>query len=569
MEEQDQNSVVNNVLGFSESDAFAISQLKEMLNDVIPTAFPDEEFTPIEVNDAPYDEAFLSVVENYVLNDSLTSDNPDLQALKEQYQTVSEEARTRMESYNEHFMSSDASAEENARQAQSLIHKSQINLGGSHTNTEPAYSAENDAHYAEVDDVTAYVLEQYVERMKQQHPELVDEEFDASNLDGKSLDFINRLVSKRMDEAAVKPENLNTMLIHLWALENEGSDDLSPPQKELAQTASMRDLIGLVVQGKLPNGADVNVSVDDSFTGPVYTGEMTEDRFFSMDTYTALMNDYEVPASTLFAEDAGNPHVEDLKLAAQALGFDTENGSYTQEQVGQIAVRMLEYHACKLGIEKQDITAAINNGEFMPDLDDLRLVEVGLGLPPELQNQNLSGKDAFKAEFQSMGKVSDYRNERWEEEFGAMTEEEISIRIQILHDDRQNDQQLRDQIRDHYTLPTKNYHRPDLGGETKPSFYEVNRANYLEENGDKLKPCVAEVTDNVPGVDNTNEQQAPQSQEQSAFSAAASAPETVTDELSAGIKDATGSDAGTVPEIAPEMVPTTPDQNMQLSAAGQ
>ncbi len=568
MAEQDQDSVTHNVPGFSESDAFAVSQLKETLNDVLPTAFPSTEVPSIEVNDNPYDEVFLSVVENYVLNDAITSDNPDLQVLKDQYFAVSDEGRARMESYSEYFLNDDASLEDTAKQAQKLIQKAQHALGGSHTNTEPSYSPEHDVFHADIDDVTVQALAKYIEQMKQENPDLVDEEFDVSAPDGKSLDFMNRLVSKRMDEAGVKPDDLNSTLIHLWALENNApSDNISFTEEELAQTTSIRDLLGMMSNGKLPNGSDVRISVDDSLTGPVYTGTLTDDRFFSKDTYTAIMNDQEVPASTLFAENEGNPHFEDLKLAAEALGIDTENGTVTQEQVGQIAIRMLEYQACKLGIDKQDITAAINDGTFRPDLDDLRLVEVGLGLPPELHNQGLSAKDAFIAEFESMGKVAEYRNDRWEEEFGKMTEDAITERINIYLDGAHVDNAERRQyIRDNYTLPTKNYadHRFITGSEN-PTGYEIGRAEYLKENIEKLMPCVSDVQEDVNAPE-TKADAATLSDKQSVFSEAASAPEGAENEINAAINDATGSEAGTIPQETPIPMEPKPEQNAELSA---
>jgi uncharacterized protein (UPF0297 family) len=565
MEEQTQSNVID-VSGFSESDAFAISRLKETINDVLPTAFPNDTPPALDVTSNPYDENFLSVVQQYLLNDT-TSDNPDLQVLKDQYMSVSDEGRAHIESYSNYVISGDNAPNENEKQAQKIIQRAQQYLGALKPGAEPNYSPEGDDYYANVDGVTVYAAGQYLERMKQENPELVDEPFDSNTIDDKSLGFMNRLVAKRMDEANVKPGDLNSTLVHLWAINDSLSNSATAEntaEERLSSAASIRNLIGLISEGNLPNGNNARVHVNNAFTGPVYEAEMTEDRFFSKETYTSIMNDREVPASTLFAEDSGNPHVEDLKLAAKSLGIDTDSGVVSQEQIGQIAMRMLEYHACKLGIEKHEITAAINNHELMPDLDDLRLVEFGLGLPPEVVNKDMDAHDLYEAEFLNRSVVVEYRNERWEQEFGKMDDDEVTRRINIFYNGDANDASLREHVRDNYTLPTLNYGSPrSIVGSTEPTYYEVHRGGYLDENLDKLLPCVSESTD--VNLVTGKEPEADTSDNQNSFSSAAAAPQSSQDELNAGIQDATGSEAGAIPEEQAETAPK-PEQSAQISA---
>lgn len=563
------------VPGFSELELVSLRHFKQSMNDFLPTALPDLQAEGKIVDDSlssPYDPKFTYLLQNYVLNEDVVKGNQDLTLLREQYLSLSENSRDLIERYSSYFLENDnTTPKSKAEMGQTLVNKVNDVLGGENTNSTPSYSPEEQEYFTEIDGLTTHALAKHLSELKTQNPDIDEEEFNPNVFDKSAHDFMNRLVSKRMDEANVKPNELNMTLIHLWSLQENGSNAPEQGSKEdrLADASSVRDLVGFIANnGTLPNGDTARFGINNSFTGPTYNGAMTDDRFFNRDTYTALMNASEVPASVMFKECDDNPHLGDLKLAAKALDIDTENGVLSQEQVGQMAALMLEYHACKLGIEKQDISAAIHEGRFMPDLDDLRLVEVGLGSPPPLNNgQDMSNRDRFMAEFRNRDATLKFRNERWSEEFGGVTEDEVSRKIKYFHGDDQNNEMLREHIRENYALPTQNYGSARaIIGSTQPTYYEIRRAEYRLGSEEKLKPCVTESEmqpkgSSKPPQDKSDTQM---SKTISDFSKVSS--DSANDNenaLTDAIHDATGQKPGAIPE---EKLPDTSDPKIDQNS---
>ncbi|MGH1455549.1 MAG: hypothetical protein ACRBDI_02105 [Alphaproteobacteria bacterium] len=562
MVEQAQNAVLR-APGFEKSDLAALTLFKESANDFLLAALPDEQIAPMDVNGNPYDPAFLSILHNYILNDQVSSNNPDLQALQIQYLSLPDSALLLIEDYNDYTAPPNSDPKENAAAGDRIVNRFQSSLGAKQTNIEPAYSPENDLYYVDIDDVTTHAISEELTKLKALNPDIDTDDFNPRVLnDGKAHDFMNRLVAKNMDAANVKPDDINMTLIHLWSLQqNDCGSQISLEDKNLANTSSLRDLIGLISTGTLPNGGSVSYKLNNSFNEATYNGAMTSDRFFSRDTYSEIIGNEEVLATTLF-KDCGddNPHLEDLKLAAKALNIDTESGVVKQEQLGQIAALMLEYHACKLGIAKDEITEAINDGRFMPDLDDLRLVEVGLGMPANLNTGNLSGHDAFIAEFYNRDAVNAFRTTQWENNFGKLPEDVISQKVNDLYDGNEAN---RDYIRSMNTLPSSAYKSPRfITGSTKPTIYEIKRTEYLAENAERLKPCVSEA-DKQPTNAETKAGKKPETSTQ--FSNAAKPDGDSQSDFETAAKEATGNDVNAIPEE--ELISdTTPDLTNAIAA---
>lgn len=378
MAETNTSNAGNPSVSSNESDQ-ALIAFKQLVNTRLPELAPetvgwkDESGHLIHESSNALDSGYLYILNNFILDPSKIAQNPELQELADQYNTLPESIRAPAEIKRTFFEKPTASIT-STNQAQAVI-----NLAQDYLNIEETSDGK-------IDETTGRALRKTLEQLQRQNPD-IDVAFSPQNNDSRTIYFLNALAHKRMGSAGTDPRDLNHTLIHLWAMEKNAEPVPGQVQTNIGAIVSLRDMMELMVNGALPSGSSAAKPAADAPWDQDWSNEASPDLFFSAQTYAALSSTTSMNAlgkvhtATLFAEIPSNPNAALLKQMAEDIGLDVNKRIFTEIEVGKIAAEMLTYQAKQLCIEEPDINRAIHSGKFMPNLTDLLIVERGFGFP--------------------------------------------------------------------------------------------------------------------------------------------------------------------------------------------
>lgn len=403
----------------------ALVEFKTLLNQKMPEIFPymkswgkllsDDPASSFSTD--PMDSAFLDVLDRSIFNTSLRSTNTEIKALYEAYKALPEEAVEPITLKRQMF---DAPSVEFSAHKQAA---SVVNLGQQYLGVDTTESGI-------VDQETGKALSIKLATLQSQNPDIQTNVI-PQYYDQRSVDFLNALVEKRMEDVGVtRQTDLDTLLVNTWDQKQDGDYIPNRAMANLAEIISLRNIVELIVNAQLPNGQEgVRVQVD----APWNTGWDTQtapDRFFSEATYDSLGKTKEVSGQALFGNYSTNPNADLLREFAQNIGMDTNKATYTEVEVGMIAAEMLAHQARELCIPEHEVNTAIHDGRFMPHYKDLEMVERGYGYPPgELADAALLKTGLEQWHMDHYGPIRDavieYRNVEFVNRFGGIPDEQI------------------------------------------------------------------------------------------------------------------------------------------------
>lgn len=312
-----------------------------------------------------------------------------------------------------------------AQQAQELMTLSDSYLG----------VTGNPTTNADVLETTGRALKNYLKAQKSLNPD-ISVDFTPQRIDARTSAFMAELLKKKMQEAGVKPQDLQTTLTQLWLMQSRGEQHPNPAMRELGQVGAMKGLVDYVLSGRVPSGDIADKPRTDSpWENPV------KDRFFNRAVYVDLLNGDLVSAKSLLRPDNADPGQQALiRSIAERLGFDLNAQTFTRDQVGQIATEIMAHQAKALCIEERDISRAMLEGRFNPAQDDVFLAKIGFGKPArdqgrseELERIGINRQQQhdiyFRAQFDG------YRDQKWVQRFGAVDDTNLFRLAQRLRPD--------------------------------------------------------------------------------------------------------------------------------------
>ncbi len=481
----DSNTVENNTETTPVTTGGPLSVYKNILNERIPTLLPQEQGFQVNANDDPHDGSFHYLLEKYILNPEQQAQSPEIKALAEQYNALPADIRAEVDTKRQ-FFSNASTNERRSEQAQAVIELSQnyLNVAENVDTTENGNLV--------VNSTTAKAFRDRLETLQEQGE--VDVDFDPRTFDGRTVHFLNALMAKRMDDANVKPSDLNEQLMHLWAMEQSSKSGVNieagrNSNSALGEIASLLNLSKLMTGGDLPSGQSVQAPQVEVTWEAQWTNNDSADRFFNYDTYAALHSQKSVTTDTLFNRFGYDQEQYDLlNRIADELEIDKTPGrSLSREEVGQIAAEMLSYKAqeawCMINPEEpfdeQKINEMIHEGKFMPHLDDLLLVTEGFGMPDDKQSWQYSPEEQFGETYAfSVLEIKTHQNQAFLDRFGDLPDSAIDKRAVVFGDSPRGD--VERDIRNHYGSPAHYFSTARfLTGNNEPTDYEKARDEYL------------------------------------------------------------------------------------------
>ena len=437
------------VSDLSESDEKALIAFKKLLNEKLATILPELEGWKnaagklVDEDADLFDGGFTNLINRFVLNEEKLKATPALKEIVDKFNELPEAVKEPI-TLNRTFFARTAEGISAKEQAQAVINLAQNYLD------KPETSDGN------VDQTTADALKEKLKLLQQQNPD-IEIEFSPQHNDRNTVKFLEALVQKRMEEAKVSGGDTNNLMIHLWALEQDGKTEAGSPRALLGEAVSFTNLMKLVVQGSLPSGDTTSRPVTDAPWDKGWTNESAPDRFFSDQTYQSLVDTRAedgvgfVYGATLFAETPSNPNAKILRELAEKAGMDITQEKFSLTEVGQLAADMLTYKAKELGLEEGEINQAIHSARFMPHLEDLLIVEKGFNNGSKGQALWEHQSNAFAARF---GRV--------DEAF-----------FKTLEDDRLHGRNFKPEI---HQSPASYFKKFGvITGNTKPIDYEIER----------------------------------------------------------------------------------------------
>ncbi|MCB1783322.1 MAG: hypothetical protein KDI13_04945 [Alphaproteobacteria bacterium] len=317
----------------------------------------------------------------------------------------------------------------------------------------------------------------------------IDDKFDPWVMSGNedAVRFLDKLVKKRAEELHI-PQDIP--LDDVKAVKAYAAQQTDPVVKEnvesLADKIALLNLISLMNDGALPlsyvpDGTSrgfafaLSRTADAPWNGP--NAPQDPDRFFS-DAFRQKLDNTSYYNSLTGADmliDATDAQKERIINAALAGGFfqvkqgetpeqSFMNSTFCRQDVGRIAAEiMIEQAACK-GISKHEIGEAIVRGDYVPHIDDLALVEDGLGKPTVEDNADMKARhdhliynvgvtedDLRSNDYYYAAVIENFRNKAFQEEFGGTYFSGYSERLSPLAYYRVNQKEYA-QHRDAYVV---------------------------------------------------------------------------------------------------------------------
>lgn len=294
----------------------------------------------------------------------------------------------------------------------------------------------NPATNSDVLENTGRALKDYLKAQRALNPD-ISVDFTPQRVDVRTAAFLAELLRKKMEEAGVKPEDLQSTMMQLWLMQSRGEQHPNAAMRELGQVGAMKGLVDYIVSGRVPSGdmTSQRPRTDSPWENPV------KDRFFNREVYGELLNGHIVSAKALLRPDNADPAQQALiRSIAERLGFDLNAQTFTRDQVGQIATEIMAHQARALCIDERDISRAMLEGRFNPHQDDVFLAKIGFGKPERDQGRSEQLERIgipreqqhdiyFRAQF------DDYRDQKWVQRFGAIDDDHLFRLAQRLRPD--------------------------------------------------------------------------------------------------------------------------------------
>ncbi len=294
----------------------------------------------------------------------------------------------------------------------------------------------NPASNLDVLENTGRALKDYLKAQRALNPD-ISVQFTPQVVDARTSAFLAELLKKKMQEAGVKPQDLQATMTQLWLMQSRGEQHPNPTMRELGQVGAMKGLVDYILTARVPSGdtADRKPRTDSPWENPV------KDRFFNREVYGELLNGHIVSAKALLRPDNADPGQQALiRSIAQRLGFDLNAQTFTRDQVGQIATEIMAHQAKILCIEERDISRAMLEGRFNPHQDDVFLAKIGFGKPErdqgrseQLERIGITREQQHDIYFRAQ--FDDYRDQKWVQRFGAIDDTHLFRLAQRLRPD--------------------------------------------------------------------------------------------------------------------------------------
>ncbi len=463
----------------------ALVEFKMEVNKVFDAAYPDSGLKIHESTDA-IDASLHYLLDNYILNEEQQARSPELKALAQAYNQLPQDVKETIDTQRTYFNRPNGTDAKRA-QADAVVTLTQNYLDM------PQNAATSDDGNLLVNEGTAKAIRDQLQGMEGE----VDVEFEPRQFDQRSVDFLNAVVQKRMADANVKPEDLNTTLIHLWAMENNGTANVEgygdSAIGRLGEAASLLNMMKLMVRAELPSGATTAQVEVDAKWDKQWTNNDSHDRFFSYDTYFALNSDAKTVTTDVLFKPSGydQEQYDLLNRIADELEIDRTPGrEMSHDEIGQIAIEMMSYKAqeawCMINpdepFDERQINTMIHEGRFMPHMDDLYLVDQGFGFPDSVQSWQNSPSERYGVQFtMEHGRdIMIHRGEAFVDRFGDMPREALERKMAgFPGESRENAEKI---SRDEFQSPANYFATARfMTGDQTPTSYELRRDEYLKE----------------------------------------------------------------------------------------
>ncbi|GEM_PF-4972486 len=150
-----------------------------------------------------------------------------------------------------------------------------------------------------------------------------------------------------------------------------------------------------------------------------------------------------VSADILFAQQEKKLFEINIKEIAKELGMGDKQ-IFSERDVGRIAQKILNAHAEALCIDKQDINNAthLRKHIFLPDINDLHLVERGFGFPPDIEAraQQLGVEREWELHV-GTDAVSEHQSAAFAANYGPMHIDFVKEKARLYHDQPEAEQE--------------------------------------------------------------------------------------------------------------------------------
>lgn len=549
-----ENVAANTIASLSE-DQRVLAEFKHTINQRLPDIIPATASMTLDINGDALDGALIYLLDNYILNEELIAEKPELAELRDQYNALPAETRALTETYKT-FFTRPSNQEGKNDHAQAVITLAEDYLG---TND----GAPDDGSI-KIDQNTSRALRDRLEELKSTNE--VDVDFDTRVFDQRTVDFLNAIVHKRAKDANAPESSLDGMVVQLWSLRNNGiiedSTNGSPPSNKmlaLGEAISLRNIASLMVNAELPSGPKTTKPETDVNWDTQWTTNDSGDRFFSNAVYRDIKNNKTVTTDILFDKPGYNDdNYAVLMKAAERLDLDMSRGRVmSQMELGEVAIEIMSIRAeeawCMINpgteFDETKIHEMIHKGQFMPHLDDLFLAEKGFGVPEteyfRKQIEELGPEGSWHLEYKQRTAVLSHRADAFAERFGEMPQSALETKARAYSTTEEH-------VRHSYGTPALYFGSVGRGlfGNKEPTTYEIARDVYLERYQafkEDVGTCDPKATaDNENDPTNTNG--GPCTVEGvlrgETFPDAANADETNCDCIKTNVEDATGNPQG-------------------------
>ena len=469
----------------SESER-ALVDFKKAINEKLPAIIPELGGMTLHTDADAFDGAYIYLLENYVLNESRLAATPELSKLRDLYSALPPDVRIQTDTYAA-FFANPSTTEGKKNQGLAVVSLAEHYLG-----TDDGTPDSEDS-LIKIDERTSRALRDELEKLKS--TENIDIEFDSRVFDQRAVDFLNAVVQKRTQAANVPPSALDGMLVQMWAIENGGlpidGEIIKAPSREqsaLGEAISLRNMMNFMVNAKLPSGTATTKPQTDVNWDSQWTHDDAGDFFFSTAVYGSLSSTKAVSTDTLFSRNGySEESYNTLLTASERLGIDMSRGrTMSRMEVGKIAVEIMSIRAqeawCMISpgteFDEKKIHEMIHAGQFMPSTNDLRLVDLGMGVPDNeyfrQKLEEMGPQGSWLIEYEDRGAVLSHRIRAFAERFGEIPQSAVTEKAATYNTSENH-------IRHSYATPALYFGSPrSLFGSTEPTQYEIDRDAYLK-----------------------------------------------------------------------------------------
>lgn len=283
---------------------------------------------------------------------------------------------------------------------------------------------------------TARAIKDALISARKDNPDVTEgSNFDAYKIGGnrKAVDFLHAVMIQRAKEM-IKGTGYE-LVLEVSSI--EAFAKAHPDRKELADKLldlyALHDGMKVLGDFMLPDGTMVVApKVEEPWNDP----SQDPDRYFpnSVRHIVDQMNYDSTIKGFNVLDGASDVQKERILAAAVSMGL-IEGGAdaekqfqkidISRQQIGLMAGEIMVSQAACLGIAQNQISQAIMDGRFVPHLDDLALVEDGLGKPPRDQERLKYLVDELKipeetiTDYYFIRDITKFRSDEWQKKYGA------------------------------------------------------------------------------------------------------------------------------------------------------